>query len=290
MRGFAVENSGAGGSGPDDVDTATFRKRLWNATMDGQYPTYANSGTYGGGGIEPSAQYLDAAGAQQMTHWYDFFSKTRHWELEPYFDVDGGRALALTGIEYIVYLEKPGPVELLTEKRKYDVYWFNPATGESVQVKKAEEFKGERFAASPPDGDHDWVLHLSRDDQKKSMLEKWHFESRRVLFQEVELNAKLRPYDIVEPAGDTLPLDKPVHFEVKLAEETRASRAMQYVWTGEVAGGSQGYRILATGAEGEFRVPRGIVDRLPANLTVRLLGINALGKVYALNRVYGLTE
>ena len=44
-----------------------------------------------------------------MTVWFDFFSDTRHWELEPYFDVDGGRALALEGIEYVVYVEKPGP-------------------------------------------------------------------------------------------------------------------------------------------------------------------------------------
>jgi len=65
--------------GREDGDTAAFRRRLWNATMDGQYPTYAGSGP----------------GAKQMTVWFDFMSDTRHWELEPYFDVDGGRALAL---------------------------------------------------------------------------------------------------------------------------------------------------------------------------------------------------
>ena len=30
------EDSGAGKSAPGDVDTAAFRKRLWNATMNGQ--------------------------------------------------------------------------------------------------------------------------------------------------------------------------------------------------------------------------------------------------------------
>ena len=58
--------------------------------MNGMYPTFGNTGTYGGREFEPDIQYLDSPGAKQMTHWYDFFTRTRHWELEPYFDVDGG--------------------------------------------------------------------------------------------------------------------------------------------------------------------------------------------------------
>jgi hypothetical protein len=65
---------------------------LWNATMNGQYPA-SGSGKY-------------------MTAWFDFMSGNRYWELEPYFDVDGGRAVALEDVEYIVCVEKPGPVEL----------------------------------------------------------------------------------------------------------------------------------------------------------------------------------
>src|ERR1039457_1035025 len=49
---FGREDSGAGKSGPDDVDAATFRHRLWNATMDGQYVTYSNTGS--------GPQYLDS--------------------------------------------------------------------------------------------------------------------------------------------------------------------------------------------------------------------------------------
>ena len=33
---FAYEDSGAGKSHPHHVDADTFRKRLWNATMNGQ--------------------------------------------------------------------------------------------------------------------------------------------------------------------------------------------------------------------------------------------------------------
>jgi len=34
--------------------------------------------------------------------------RRRYWELEPYFELDGGRAVALSGVEYLVYIEKPG--------------------------------------------------------------------------------------------------------------------------------------------------------------------------------------
>src|SRR5665811_2154288 len=53
------EDSGAGKSAPGDLDTAAFRKQVWNATMKGQSVTYANSGA--------GAQYANSPGAKQMT-------------------------------------------------------------------------------------------------------------------------------------------------------------------------------------------------------------------------------
>ena len=134
------EDSGAGKSAPGDVDTAAFRKRLWNATMDRPIRTTPTPAR--------GAQYANSPGAKQMTVWYDFFfNGTRYWELEPYYDVDGGRALALEDTEYVVYMEKPGPLELMVEKHGYDVYWVNPIDGQFTKGK----FKGEHFTGSPPD-------------------------------------------------------------------------------------------------------------------------------------------
>ena len=145
---IGYEDSGAGKAHPQHVDFDTLRKRLWNSTMNGQYPTYGNTGTYDGRKIPFSTKYLESPGTKMMTAWFTFFDDTRHWELEPYFDVDGGRALALEGVEYVVYVEHPGPVEVAVEKHGYDVRWFNPATGEFVEAKK---FKGDRYAGEPPD-------------------------------------------------------------------------------------------------------------------------------------------
>ena len=49
---------------------------LVNATMNGQYPAPTLSGP-----------------APYMTTWFDFMAGNRYWELEPYYDVDGGRAV-----------------------------------------------------------------------------------------------------------------------------------------------------------------------------------------------------
>ncbi len=280
---FAYEDSGAGRSHPHHLDTDTFRKRLWNATMNGQYPTFGNTGVYGGRKFSVEAKYLDSPGARQMTAWYDFFSRTRHWELEPYFDVDGGRALALDDVEYIIYVEKPGPVEVLVARHGYDVAWFNPLTGESVKMK---DFKGERFTGEPPDRQHDWVLHISREGRKQSMLNSYKFESRPTPMQEVELNPQKTPFEIVAPAGDEISLTNPPKYAARLKRETRATRAMMYLWTAESAVSGQGFRVVGYGAEGLFAFPRGLARTLPAVLNVRLTGMNANGKVYSIGNVY----
>ena len=266
------EDSGAGKSGPNDVDAAAFRHRLWNATMDGQDVTYANTGS--------GTQYANSPGAKAMTAWYDFFAGTRYWELEPYFDVDGGRALSLEGVEYVVYIEKPGPVELSVVKHGYDVFWVNPIDGESVRKK----YSGEHFTGEPPDRSHDWVLHVVRESHMEGMGRSYKFSSREydMVLQEVEANTPKVPFAIEQPAGD-LALSKPVAYSAKITRETRATRSMMWLWMGEVAAGHQGYRVLATGQKGTFTVPRGIADHYPALMHLRLYGMNANGKLYELD-------
>ncbi len=266
------EDSGAGKTGPNDVDAAAFRHRLWNATMDGQYVTYANTGSGG--------QYVNSPGAKAMTAWADFMSTTRHWELEPYFDVDGGRALSLEGVEYVVYVEKPGPVELSVVKHGYDVLWVNPIDGESVRKK----FSGEHFTGEPPDRAHDWVLHVVRESHLEGMNRSYKFDSREfaMVLQQVEANSSKVPFVIEQPAGD-LSMSKPVPYGAKIAKETRATRLMMWLWMGEVAADRQGYRVLATGPKGAMQLPRDIAINFPATMHLRLYGMNANGKVYELD-------
>jgi hypothetical protein len=270
------EDSGAGKSGPNDLDAAAVRKRMWNATMNGQSPTYANTGT--------GAQYANSPAAKQMTVWYDFFADTRYWELEPYFDVDGGRALALEDTEYVVYIEKPGPLELTVEKHGYDIYWVNPIDGE---VTKGKSFKGEHFTISPPDMSHDWVLHVVREGRLGSMNKSYKFESRDIVLQEVESNSPKVPFTVEQPTGDiNIRVSPP--YSAKLTRESRATRTMMWLWTGEVSADGQGYRVLGTGPKGVMRPLAGIAKNFPAIMHLRVYGMNANGKVYAIDRAFGL--
>ena len=286
---IGYEDSGAGKAAPQHLDIDALRKRLWNCTMSGQYPTYGNTGTYDGRKIPFSTKYLESPGTKMMTAWFDFFDDTRHWELEPYFDVDGGRALALEGVEYIVYVERPGPIEVGVERHGYDVRWFNPATGEYVDGKK---FKGERFAGEPPDRSHDWVLHISREGKKEGMLNSYKFDSREepLQLQEPEQTLQKVPFDIASPTGTELTIAKPTPFAVKLKRETRATRSMMYLWTGDVVTDGQGARVLGTGKEGTLTVPANIVKAVPNVLSLRVAAMNANGKVYLLDKVMKLNR
>jgi len=247
----------------------TTAARLWNSTMDGQYATFEGSNEF------------------EAKSWFDFISDTRHWELEPFYDVDGGRAVALEGVEYIVYVEKPGPpVEVDIEKHNYDVSWFNPLTGQEIAEKK---YHGEHFTSTPPDTSHPWVLHISREGRKESMLKSWYFESRPLLMQEVEQNVEKIPFEMTDPPGDSLPTGVPVPYSVKIRKATRATRVMMYYWTGEIAGGPEGFRVLGTGPKGTFQVPQVLVQGDTTGvLTVRVTALNANGKAYLLDKVFQL--
>ena len=238
---------------------------LWNATMNGQYPA-SGSGKY-------------------MTVWFEFMSGNRFWELEPYFDVDGGRALALEGVEYVVYVEKPGPVELTIEKHGYNVSWIDPATGART---KEKDYNGEHFTGEPPDKSHGWILHVSRESHKEGMLRSYRFDSRPVPVQEVEQNPAKTPFDIVEPGGTDVSLAHPPRYALKIKRETRGTRFLLAEWTAEVVVEGEGYRVVGTGKEGVMNLPRSIVKTFPAVLSVRLAVVNANGKAYVADKVYRL--
>jgi len=238
---------------------------LWNATMNGQYPA-AGSGKY-------------------MTAWFEFMSGNRYWELEPYFDVDGGRALALDGVEYIVYVENPGPVELTVEKHGYNVAWIDPATGART---KAKDYNGEHFTGEPPDRSHPWVLHVSRESHKEGMLKSYFFDSRPVPVQEVELSPAKVPFEIVEPAVSDISLAVQPRFELKIKRETRGTRTLLAEWTAEIVEDGEGYRVVGTGKAGTLNIPKSIVKHYPAVLAIRVSVLNAFGKAYIADKVYRL--
>ena len=237
---------------------------LWNATMNGQYPA-------------------DGSG-EMMTVWRDFMAGNRYWELEPFFGVDGGRALALDGVEYIIYVEKPGPIEVTLEHHGYDVAWINPANGERV---KQKNYSGERFTGEPPDRSHDWVLHISRESEKARM-KSFKFESRVVPVQEITLSGEKPVFDIPEPEENEVSMARPLHLALKVRKDTRATRYLLVEWTAEVAADGEGYRVIGTGKEGTLKIPVTLVKDFPAVLSLHANIVNANGKAYSVDRIFRL--
>jgi hypothetical protein len=252
-----------------------FRHELWNATTNGQYPTVSFE----------ALQNPDNVKAVQT--WWKVISDTRHWELEPYFDVDGAKAVGLQEVEYLAYAQTPGIVEITLPKHKYNPVWVNPITGEELPLKN---YKGEVFSQQTPDAAHDWVLQVPREGHKESMLRSYRFESVDPPVQEPELDPAKTPFQIIDPPGDELNPSIPIPFGVKITRAVRATRSMQFVWWGEVVASGEGARLLAIGPSGTLHIPKVFQGRGGANLNVRLLAINANGKAYEIDRVYRLTQ
>jgi len=108
--------------------------------------------------------------------------------------------------------------------------------------------------------------------------------------QEVEQNSDKVPFEIAEPKGDTLSLASPAPYAAKLKRETRATRSVMYLWTGEVATDGQGYRVLGTGTKGTLKIPPEIARHFPAVLQLRVAAMNANGKVYMADKIVQLTQ
>ena len=136
-----------------------------------------------------------------------------------------------------------------------------------------------------------------RESTVESMNKKYKFESREdgngdpmsISLQEVEANTPKVPFVIEQPTGD-ISVSKPIVFSAKLTRETRATRTMMWLWTGEASGQGQGYRVLATSQKATVPLPPDLAETLPAVMHLRLYGMNANGKVYEVDAGAGLNK
>jgi len=254
------------------TEPEAFRHELWNATTNGEYPSVSYAALQ-------NAQNVKAAET-----WFQVVSQTRHWELEPYFDVNGARATGLDEVEYLAYAQKPGIIEITLPRHKYNPVWVNPATGEEIPLK---DYRGEVFSRQTPDDSHDWVLTVPRDGEKANMAKYYYFESQEPPVQEVETDPAKAPFEIVQPGGDAISLSDPISYSIKLTRANRASRTMQYVWWGETVQGGEGARVLGVGASGKSETMNKMAADAP-NLNIRVEAINANGKAYEVDKVYEL--
>src|SRR5579875_2087453 len=188
-------------------DPDAFRHELWTATTNGEYPSVSFEAL------------RNEANVKAIRNWVGIISGTRYWEFEPYFDVDGARAVGLEEIGYIAYAERPGIVEINLQKHKYNPKWINPATGEEIPLK---DDRTDIYSRATPDTSHDWVLDVEREGHRENMLHSVRFESIDAPIQEIETDSSKIPFDIIDPPGEQLNPSIPTPFSIKLTRTVRA--------------------------------------------------------------------
>ena len=87
------------------------------------------------------------------------------------------------------------------------------------------------FTGEPPDRTHDWVLQISREGHKASMLKSYRFDSREggIVMQEDRGRSGKVPFDVIEPSGgQSVSLSNATQYSIKMKRETKALQHMMY--------------------------------------------------------------
>ena len=274
-------NTGVGAGASADAG----RRQAWAAATRGHYVTLADLGG------DP-----DSPLAEQAALLQGFFAQSRYFDLQPHYRVVGGSALALQlvprwsekliGIEYIVYAEEPGPIEVLMPKHEYSVSWYKPSDGSWLDQKK--KYKGDRYRGRTPDDRGDWVLYVRREGKKQDYNKSFILESKLPKIREAEHLPANLPFEIQLPNAPELDAGREHEFNATLTKNTIAARRMLWLWTAEVAGSGRGARVLGTAQSGRFAVPSSLTDSYPATLSVRVMGIDGAGRMFEAFRTYAL--
>ena len=122
------------------------------------------------------------------------------------------------------------------------------------------------------------------------MLKSYRFESVSAPIQEIELDPAKVPFEIVEPRGHEIDAGKQAPYGVKMTRANRATRSMEYLWTGEIVAEGEGPRVIALGASGSLDFPIQLMKTKSALLNVTVSAINAVGKAYSIAKVYQISR
>jgi hypothetical protein len=129
--------------GPGSESADTLRRMAWDIAMAGAYQTTGETARRGtniwpdtGGG------WMNGRGDDTMTmlqgyaHMVDFFTSFDWWNTEPHDELvnNGNFCLANPGVIYAVYLPRAGSVTVRLQPGRYDVTWWNAATGERTTL------------------------------------------------------------------------------------------------------------------------------------------------------------
>ena len=107
--------------------------------------------------------------------------------------------------------------------------------------------------------------------------------------QEIVIDPAKVVYQIEQPAA-ALTAGRPIHFSAKVTRSSRATRSMLWMWTAEVTGDHEGYRVLGSAPQGDYTLPASLAIDYPAVALLRLYAMNGYGTVYMVAKGYDFTR
>jgi hypothetical protein len=155
-------------AGPGTESADILRRTAWEIVMAGGYQTSGESARRGtnvwpdtGGG------WMNGRGDDTMTmlrgyaHMVDFFTSFEWWKTDPHDELvtNGDFCLTYPGETYAVYLPKGGSVTIKLSPGRYAGKWFNPLTGEWLEL---PAISGSTWTSPSVSSSHDWALLLQR--------------------------------------------------------------------------------------------------------------------------------
>lgn len=159
---FYYENSGAGATHPHHVDANKVRKGAWNVMTAGATGfAYANTGTVNAFSMPfKGIQYATSPGATYMTYLYNFWTRTKYWQLSPPAGTTSSDLVQTAGAEYVAYLESGGSRTVFIHAGDYTYRWYNPRAGTYTAATSFTSTGGNRSFTAPDA--NDWVLHVQK--------------------------------------------------------------------------------------------------------------------------------
>ncbi len=217
------------------TDPDTFRHQLWSCTTNGEYPSVSFEALQ------------NPANVRAVRTWFKIVSDTRHWEFEPYFAVDGARAVGLEEIGYIAYAQNAGIVEITVRQAQVHA-------GLDQSRLRARKLSRRTGAVTYSAGRRRTIRTIGFSISNERATRNrccGRCDSNRLMRPYKKLKRtvqRLRSTSFNREATTSKPQRSP--FEVKITRANRASRTMQYVWWGEVVAKGSSSRLLAVGAHG----------------------------------------
>ena len=163
---------------PPGDSADALRRTAWDIVMAGGYQDTGES-TRQGTNVWPDTGggWFNGRGDETMTmlvgygYMYDFFTSVEWWKTNPHDELvtNGAYCLADPGNIYVVYLPHAGKVDIELKSGQYSAVWFNPRSGERVQIADVYA-NGDKWRSPDPEADNtenwpetkDWALLLTK--------------------------------------------------------------------------------------------------------------------------------